>query len=230
MIEWNIAVCDDEANELQNIIDHVRTYNKTWVPLVFSSAKALLAASESTHFDIILLDIEMSAPTGFEAAKRLIATQSPAPLIIFITKSSAYTTRGYGVAFRYLIKPICWDDFSHAMDSAVDELRANRFSFEYSNGIFSLPIQSIYYIESFAHVAVIHTADEEFRIRATLSDLQQKLPLSRFVTPHKSYLVNMAHINYVLTEDIVLTSGVHIPLSRRKRQEFTATFCRYLGR
>ena len=226
----NIAVCDDEADEREEILQLIKRYHSGWTPAQFSSAKDLLHATEKVEFDLILLDIEMAPPTGFEVAKQIVGKQQSHPLIIFITKSNAYTIKGYGIAFRYLVKPVIWDDFVLAMDAAVDELKANHFSFEYNNGMFSVPLQSIYYIESFAHIAVIHTTNEEFRIRATLSDLKQNLSLSRFTAPHKSYLVNMAHINTVSTDEIVLTSGDRIPISRRRRQEFNSDFCRFLGR
>lgn len=230
MTTWNIAVCDDEQDEREEVLRLINRYNEELIPLSFSSAKELLRAAENTKFDLILLDIEMTAPTGFEAAKQIIATQEPRPLIVFITKSNAYTTKGYGVAFRYLVKPVPWDDFVITMDAVVDELTANRFSFELNGKLHSLPLQSIYFIESFAHIAVIHTADEEYRIRATLSELKQTLPMSRFATPHKSYLVNMAYINSVAAEDIILTNGVRIPISRRRKQDFNKDFCRFLGR
>ena len=121
MSSWNIAVCDDESNELNFIMNYIAQYNHEWAPIPFSSARDLLHAAESTHFDFILLDIEMAAPTGFEAAKQLVATQEPRPLITFITKSNAYSIKGYGIAFRYLVKPVIWDDFVLAMDAAVDE-------------------------------------------------------------------------------------------------------------
>ena len=226
----NIAVCDDEADEREEILQLIKRYHSGWTPAQFSSAKDLLHATEKVEFDLILLDIEMASPTGFEVAKQIVGKQQSHPLIIFITKSNAYTIKGYGIAFRYLVKPVIWDDFVLAMDAAVDELKANHFSFEYNNGMFSVPLQSIYYIESFAHIAVIHTTNEEFRIRATLSDLKQNLSLSRFTAPHKSYLVNMAHINTVSTDEIVLTSGDRIPISRRRRQEFNSDFCRFLCR
>lgn len=230
MNSWNIAVCDDEPEDLESLFDFVKRYHPEWEPRRFSSGKDLLQAAETVHFHLILLDIEMASPTGFDVAKQLAARQEPRPLIIFITKSSAYTTRGYGVAFRYLIKPLSWEDFVLSMDAAVEELKANSFSFEYGGNLLSLPLPSIYYIESFAHIAVIHTADEEYRIRATLSELKQMLPMSRFASPHKSYLVNMAYINTVVSDDITLTNGVRIPLSRRRRQDFTRDFCRFLGR
>lgn len=227
---WNIAVCDDEPQELASLLRLVTRYHPDGEPRQFSTARDLLRAAETTPFHLILLDIEMAAPTGFEAARQLVATQEPRPLIIFITKSSAYTTRGYGIAFRYLVKPVAWDDFVCVMDAAIDELKANRFSFEYNGNLLSIPLRSIYYIESFAHIAVIHTADKEYRIRATLSELRQQLPLSRFVSPHKSYLVSMSYINTVGSDDLTLTSGARIPISRRKRQEFHQAFCRFLGR
>lgn len=231
MSDWNLAICDDEAVDRELIFNYVKQqYDQDWAISQFSSAKDLLRSAEETHFDLILLDIEMAAPTGFEAAKQLIATQTPRPLIIFITKSNAYTIKGYGVAFRYLVKPVTRDDFALAMDAALGELSANRFSFSYNNDLLSIPFQSIYFIESFAHLAVIHTNNEEFRIRATLSEVKQKLPLTRFAMPHKSYLVNMAHINTVLSDDIILTNGARVPISRRKRQEFNSDFCRFLGR
>lgn len=230
MATWNIAVCDDEQDECAEILRLINRYNQELIPIPFSSAKDLLYTAQKTKFDLILLDIEMSSPTGFEAAKQIIATQEPRPLIVFITKSSTYTTKGYGVAFRYLVKPVPWDDFVIAMDAAFDELKANRFSFELNGKLHSLPLQSIYFIESFAHIAVIHTADEEYRIRATLSELKHTLPMSRFATPHKSYLVNMAYINSVALYDIILTNGIHIPISRRRKQDFNKEFCRFLGR
>lgn len=116
------------------------------------------------------------------------------------------------------------------MDADINELKTNRFSFEYDNGLFSVPFQEIYYIESFAHIAVIQTKDKQFSIRASLSELKEKLPLSYFASPHKSYLVNMAHINAVTAEGMALTDGPFVPISRRKRQEFTESLIHYLGR
>ena len=226
----NIAVCDDEADEREDILQLIKRYHSGWTPAQFSSAKDLLHATEKVEFDLILLDIEMASPTGFEVAKQIVGKQQSHPLIIFITKSNAYTTRGYGVAFRYLVKPVSWYAFASAMDAAINELKSNRFSFEYDNSLFSVPFQEIYFIESFAHIAVIHTKDKQFSIRTTLSELKEKLPLSHFASPHKSYLVNMAHINAVTGEGITLTDDSFVPISRRKRQEFTESFIHYLGR
>lgn len=102
----NIAVCDDKADEREVIFQLIKRYHYGWTPVQFSRAKDLLNATKKAEFDLILLDIEMVFPTGLEVAKQIVDTQQSHPLIVFITKSNAYTTRGYGVAFRYLVKPV----------------------------------------------------------------------------------------------------------------------------
>lgn len=230
MRKISIAICDDEQEELDLIHSMVMSYGKKKKLSIekFLSADMLLKCPSCT-WDIVFMDIEMQPPTGFEAAS-ILSKHKPKPLIIFVTKSSAYTTRGYGIAFRYLVKPINFTEFTDAMDSACEELAANRFSFRIDNSLFSIPLTEIYYLESFGHLAIIHTADKEYRIRASLMDLLDQLPQNRIGAPHKSYLVNMEYINKATATEIVLTNGVHIPISRRKRQEFNEAFFRYLGR
>lgn len=230
MRKISIAICDDEQEERETIRDMVTEYGTNHELTIeeFSNASTLLKRVDRT-WDIILMDIEMQAPTGFDAAC-ILAHQNPKPLVIFITKSNTYTTRGYGVAFRYLMKPIDPIEFTQAMDSAYEEVLANRFSFQIDNNFFAIPFENIYYLESFGHLAIVHTADTEYRIRASLMDLWKRLPQNRIAVPHKSYLVNMAYINRATATEVVLTNGVRIPISRRKRQEFNEAFFRYLGR
>lgn len=230
MRKISIAICDDEQEERENIRNMVIQYGATHELTIqeFSSADALIKCTDHT-WDIVLLDIEMQVPTGFEAACILVK-RKPKPLIIFVTKSSTYTTRGYGVAFRYLVKPLDPAEFTQAMDSACEEVAANRFSFQIDNTLFSIPFEDIYYLESFGHLAIVHTSDTEYRIRTSLMELWKQLPQSRIAVPHKSYLVNMAYINKATATEVILINGVRIPISRRKRQEFNETFFRYLGR
>ena len=91
-----IAVCDDEMQERQILLDLIHRYDSGLQVEAFSSASALQTAMASCFFDIIFMDIEMESPNGFEVARAL--TEAPGgekPLIIFVTKSGDYTIRGY---------------------------------------------------------------------------------------------------------------------------------------
>ncbi len=144
--DMRIALCDDETAELNVLACLCKQYDrvKKFKIVSFSSAAELLQASKKMLFDIILLDIEMEKPTGFEVAQELVQHENP-PIIIFATKSQAYCVRGYGIAFRYLVKPIQWDDFRDAIDAATMEIEANRLMLDVENGKCLIPVRDIIY-------------------------------------------------------------------------------------
>lgn len=226
-----IAICDDEACERRGIQEYVLRYFSGENVQIdeFPSAKGLLDAAQDTRFDLVLLDIEMEHPTGFEAAQALKRT-GDSPCIIFVTKSQAYSVRGYGLAFRYLVKPLNWSLFCQAIDAFRLEHQANTLSFRMDDYQIAVPVKSILYIESFGHTAVVHTKERQYTFRATLLELRARLPRGCFAAPQKSYLVNMHYILSASTTDVILENGEHIPISRRKRADFDRCFNDFLGR
>ncbi len=226
-----VAVCDDEGKDLNEIVSLLKQYDSGSLLVIttFFAAKELLAASEKTPFDLAILDIEMEAPNGFEAAQMLLRQAKP-PLIVFVTKSMAYTLRGYGVAFRYLVKPLEAVQFHSVMDAAVRELLANRFSFSVDNVHHIAAMKEIYYFEVYKHYTTLHLKDEQFLIRSALKDVLSQLPGGFFAMPHQSYIVNLAHVKTASTTELQLTNGARIPISRRRQQEFERQLYSYLGR
>ena len=137
-----IAICDDEPKELELLHSFLLRYDATLPYTLFSSAQDLLDAS-STFFDIIFMDIEMRSPNGYDAAVSLMQNEAR-PLIIFVTKSSSYTILGYGVAFRYLKKPISYDAFSAVLKLALAEVVPQKLPITVSGETILLAIQDIY--------------------------------------------------------------------------------------
>lgn len=112
MSKLKVAICDDEAPDLAHVTAMLQKYDVEgqMQTVTFSRACDLLENAAVAPLDIVLLDIEMEQPNGYEIAKELKALPAP-PIIIFVTKSSAYTLQGYGLALRYLQKPLCRDAF-----------------------------------------------------------------------------------------------------------------------
>lgn len=226
-----IAICDDENHDLIALETMTKEYfaPKRMDLSVFSSAAELYDAAGKKPFDLVILDIEMESPNGYEIACKLIS-HKPKPLIIFVTNSMAYTIRGYGVAFRYLPKPLITEQFRDAMDAAVKELNANRFIFSADGTDHVVKMEDIYYLEVFNHHTVLHTMDAEYTFRATLKEVQAVLPAGYFGMPHQSYVVNFSHVKTASPKQIQLTNGSCIPVSRRKQKEFEGQLHQYLGR
>lgn len=230
MKKLHLMVCDDDPMDLLSTLQMVEEYDRIGKFQVTSctSAKELLN-STSCKYDIVLLDIEMETPNGYDVAKHLVRLQNP-PVIIFVTKSSAYTLKGYGIALRYLQKPLERTTLEEALDAAVQEATAHTLYFISEDMTVSLPFHEIIYIEMYGHYALIHTQTAQYRFRNTLKDIQSKLPQGYFASPHKSILINFEHVRSATNSQVFLDNGENVPISRRRRQEFNDLFYRYLER
>lgn len=226
-----IAICDDDENDLLALREAVNTFDVSGTVEVctFSSAASLYAANSKKMFDIAILDIEMPPPNGYDIVQKLVES-NPTPLIIFLTNSMAYTLRGYGIAFRYLTKPIDQTQLNNALSAAVREASAKRFTFSLDGSSYLIPMDKIYYFEVFNHHTILHTIDQAYTFRATLKEIMLDLPLGYFGSPHQSYVVNFSHVKTAMAKEIHLTNGAIIPISRRKQQEFDNQLRMYLRR
>lgn len=194
------------------------------------SSSSFLKAFDNQAFDILFLDIAVNTPNGFAIAQKLHNCRN-SPLIIFVAKSSKYSIKGYGLAFRYLLKPYQEKDLTEALDAAIAEVKSHRLSFKYDGMLFCIPFSNIiYYIESSGHFSTIHTDTSAYVVRQTLTELLQQLPRFSFFSPHKSFLVNMQHILYASAKEVHLSNQTRIPISRRKKDAFNSALNNYLGR
>ena len=223
-----IAVCDDELVDLTYAMELLAAYNrqKQYYAEAFFKASDLL---EKTDFDIVLLDIEMSRPTGFEIAQQLAMKEFP-PVIIFTTKHNAYAVKGYGLALRYLQKPLEKQAFFDALDAAILEATAHRLTVSFEDVTHTIRVQEIRYIEVFGHYAVIHIGNDALRFRCSLKEITARLPRRYFAATHKSYVVNFEYIKSASANELWLSDGTRIPISRTKSAEFNQAFSRFLGR
>lgn len=227
----NIAICDDDTNDLNEITQYINDFsiNDELALFCYSSASDLFLATSKIDFDIAILDIEMPEPNGFAIAKELQKLQKK-PLILFVTNSMEYTIQGYGIAFRYITKPINPTLFLQHLTSAIDEIQSTHFLFSNEGLSFSIPCSDILYFEVYSHKVTLHTKDTTYSFRNTIKDIYQKLPKSFFALPHQSYIINLYHVSSFSNSEIIMDNKNVIPISRRRLQDFTNQFYQFLRR
>ena len=225
-----VAICEDDPSDmevLRRLLGEYDTEQLLDVRLL-PGAEGLWEAPEFQP-DIVLMDIQMPRHNGLEAAK-LLAQRSTPPAVIFISQNPDFALRGYGLALRYLTKPVKREALFEALDVAISQVISGRMTFEMGEGICMVLLKDIYYMESIGHYVMVNTEKEVFRFRSSLKELWAKLPMATFAAPHKSYLVNLEHIKAATGTEVFLDNGVRIPLSRRKAGEFNEVLYRFLGR
>lgn len=223
-----IAICDDETEDLKIIQSYCSKYNPTIPTGVFQSGEALLEAYKSSFYDLVFLDIEMGQMNGLEVGGKLI-NMPQKPVIVFATHSLNYAVRGYGIAMRYLPKPITYDVFSNVMELALERILPKKISVLSNGEQVFIPISEILYFEILRHQLFVHlNSGEKLSMRGTLTELISQVSQRTFVQPHKSYYINMEYVDRLTKQNIVMTNGDLIPIGRSKKDYFQLRLSEYV--
>lgn len=170
-----------------------------------SDAKEALTTLESNHIDLLLLDIEMPDMTGLDLIRSL---GNQRPLIIFISAKKEYAVEAFELnVVDYLVKPLAFGRFRQAIERASETLESNKeevkveeqgFVFVKDNGVLKrISIDDILYLEAMGDYVKVHTPQKFHVVHATLKSIEEKLPASRFIRVHRSYIVAINKIDYI---------------------------------
>lgn len=225
----NIAICDDEFDDLKCIHHFLDSLNLNVEIDEFLCASDLLNAFDSDFYDLIFMDIEMQSPNGYEVSTQLMK-RAVKPLIIFTTKSPEYSIRGYGVAFRYLLKPISFEAFNRAVEAAMSALKPQKLSFNINGKQRIFSVDEIFYFEVTNHDIRLHTERATYTFRGSLSEIMTTLAQNHFAQSHKSYFINLAYVDQVSFAQIKLTTGDTVRLSKNMKKAFIGELGKYLKR
>lgn len=233
-MKLKIAICDDEANQIEYLSNVVTTWAKKNRHAVeikpYSAAKSLLFDyCEEKDFDILLLDIEMPGMSGVELAKA-VRKENATVQIVFITGYYEYFSDGFDVsALHYLIKPADERKLMPVLDRAVSNLTYRQRSVLLTSpeGDRKVSLADIEYVESEnVHVAV-HTVSGVYRSRISLVKFAEQLD-ETFIKVHRSYIVNLKYVKKITRTDITMVSGDLVPISRGMYDEVHAALIKFL--
>ena len=174
-----------------------------------SGEEALLEEVILKGIDIFFLDIQMNKLTGMDLA-RWIRKENDTSEIIFVTSLVNYIQEGYTVrAYRYLLKPINYEDLRSHLLSCISDITKKRENFmiiENKGIIYKVLINKILYIE----------------VR------KKDLTIYTFFRCHKGYLINMEHIE-IIHKNTVFINNQEIPVSKHRISNLKTKLTYILG-
>ncbi len=232
----NCYIIDDEPLALDLMESYV---NKTpFLSLQGKSTSAIHALKElqMKEIDILFLDIQMPELSGMEFS-RIIGGKCR---IIFTTAFEQYALDSYKVnALDYLLKPISYVDFLQSANKAQKWFQMVRTSERKSpeeeiDSIFvkteyklvQIELKKILYVEGLKDYVKIYVESEPHPILSLMSlkSLEEKLPSSRFVRVHRSFIVQLSQIK-VIERNRIIFGKQYIPIS----DSYKNTFFEYLN-
>ena len=230
-----LAVCDDEKTMLRQISTYLDQWQKEsgrkLEVFYFTSAESLLK-SMNRNTDLVLLDISMGGITGMDCAKTL-REEGFTGEFMFITSMENYALEGYKVhAFAFLTKPLVYEELSAALSDCQAKLSASAPSVlpvETSSGTKILKADDILYAEVFGRETSFSMRGGDTVVSVIqLANVEEKLLDKGFFRCHRSYLINMKHVENISPPDITLAGGSVVPISKHRVKEFLSAYAKYI--
>jgi DNA-binding LytR/AlgR family response regulator len=229
-----IAVCDDNMNELsameQLISQYRETKNQRSPGLLDCRCTAFNSGLELVHtlekgsqFDIYLLDIIMPDLKGTEVAKIIRRYNQTVP-IIFISSSNEYAAESYEVkAAGYILKPCSPEKLFPVLDELLERKipaeDEKSLIVKTKKGIEKILISNLVYAKSKRRDVLYHlrcgTVIESVQPFSTTSTSLEQYGC--FFQPHRCYLVNMQYVQAIERNKITLqTLSPNLNFVRRR--------------
>ena len=199
----NALIIDDNKIARTTISKLAERIDDITIVAECSSAMEAYNLIQAQTVDLLLLDIEMPGMTGLELTKNL---QRKRPVIIFITSKREYAADAFDLnVVDYIIKPVTSSRFIQAIDKAREVLESNREEVKLkeeefvfirdSNIVRRLKLDNILYAEAMGDYVKLYTPEKFYAIHTTLKSVEERLPASRFLRVHRSYLVAINKID-----------------------------------
>ncbi len=231
IVEDNVIIADDMQSMLEEIgyeiVDNVIVYEQA------------IEVLKNEHVDLVLIDIILASDkTGIDLGKHIREVYNIP--FIFVTSNSDRATVENAKTVKpdgYLVKPfeqqdlytsieIALSNFNYSKKGTNPEMANDTSDDIVSNSVLKDSIfvkkQHLYYRIQFGDIQFIkadnvylevNTVDKKFLVRSPLKDYLEKLPKNKFYRAHKSYIVNVDHIDAINSKDIMINNTL-IPISK----------------
>lgn len=210
----------------------------------YSSAVEALQVINTTTIDVIFLDIQMPDLTGIELARVLEKAGNKAPRIIFTTAFNQYALDGFRVdAIDYLLKPFNYEEFLRAASKAQayvelvqkassagsPESKDEYLFLKVEYQLVRIAYDDILYMEGLKDYVKVHLKSDPKPILSltSLKALEEKLPASKFMRVHRSFIVNLDKISAV-TRNTIQIGAASIPVSDQYKDAFNQFLSKWM--
>jgi two-component system, LytTR family, response regulator len=243
-MSYSVVVVDDEPParaKLQRLLGELRDFR---VVAATGEVAEAIAAVEAARPDVLYLDIQLGARSGFDVVDGIRAAGS-SPLIVFTTAYSEYAVRAFEVqALDYLLKPFDRDRFLTSIErvrAALEEpdrsdieervrrllahvpgrpAAVQQILVRTSERAYFLTVRDIDRVAAAGNYVEVHVGGKIHLIRGSLTSFIAQLDAAEFLRVHRSHVVRVGFIAELRPMfhgdyELVLRDGQTLALSRR---------------
>ena len=229
-----ILICDDEQTFLNTLRIHVEEYMMSHhiIYAITALTDPLQVMKGDIYYDLAFLDIQMDGLDGITLAKQL-RERNPKLALFFVTNYDEYQDDAMDLhAFRFFEKPFNANRLYSGLDKAMEYIDGAYIDIYLTeNGAQQRVVaDDILYVTREGRKISIVTLKQVFGATDKFDELCKKLPQLFFYPVHKSFLVNLHHVERYTYVELLLINGTRIPIAPRKQAAFHKFWFEYLRR
>ena len=224
-----IAICDDEKIENENLERLIKSYafrNNYEISVeAFTDGKELLKREK---FDLYFLDFCMDAMDGIELAQGLKKKFSHAVTICYLTNYEAAAAKIINsqiYADGFLKKPAEPALLEEVLDRFYRLSFFKRYELKQGRSFKTVYSQDILYVEADNKQVRIHFFDSVECFSYLLRDIEKILADRQFCRIHRSFIVNLQHVDSYDSKNVRLKNGEELSL---KSKDFQKAYHEYM--
>jgi two-component system, LytTR family, response regulator LytT len=226
----NTIAIDDEPLALTLVEGYIKRTPFLNLAGTFDNPLSAMEFLETNSVDLIFVDIQMPDLSGTEFVRSLM----PKSKVVFTTAFKQYALEGFRLqALDYLLKPFGYEEFLASAQKAqrLIELEEKGIPILETNDTFlflkseykirRINFDDILFIEGMKDYVKVFLRNEQKPVLSinSLKTMELKLPPSRFMRVHRSFIVNLERVNTIERNRIVF-GPVYIPISDQYKEKF----------
>lgn len=234
-LKINICICDDDKISLDRVEDFLNRFfadKCDYSMASFQNGEDLLNYCEKNCPDVVFLDIDMPAMTGFEVAERLQMIKKNV-LIIFITSYEDKVYQSWEYQPFWFVRKNHIEDLNIVLPKLFAKMEQEQketvVKLVSNNSATELDLDNVVYIESYKHDIILHDKNGgKATFRCRISDAEAQLLDHYIVRIQKGILVNLRFVSRVTSRNILLTDGSVLSLGRDRIEDVKNKFMLYV--
>lgn len=207
-------IVDDEQPAIDVLVNHLGQTPALQLEGTFTNPVEALHFISGNDIQLVFLDVQMPEISGIDFIQSLNGRSQ----VILTTAYSEFALKGYDLnVVDYLVKPIRLARFLQAVQKATERIsdkKEGASSVPEADHIFvktgtrgelqRVNFDDIDYIEAMKNYIAFNTGGKKTLVYASMKEIEDHLPKSRFLRVHKSFIVPIGKINGIKGNSILL--------------------------
>ncbi|WP_343605303.1 LytTR family DNA-binding domain-containing protein [Fluviicola sp.] len=218
------VIIDDEPLAVRLIEDYAKKITSLNVLYAGSDVHQAIDVVTTQDVDLIFLDIQMPELTGIELMKVFNRSNN----FIITSAYPEYALEAFQFhVIDFLLKPVTFNRFYQGVEKFIqwrDSFASMPVEQEDSLFVradrkhYKIAFDDILYVEGLKDYIRIHTPNEKILVLENMKDILEKLPSSRFIRIHRSYIIPTDKIKLIDGNQIQMQNREYLPIGETYRK------------